>query len=215
MPMFLTCLPHALRDVKFHVLVHNSQPFRHWWPITISNDGCEQIPNNETNRRIVENIPMDRFFVATLGDVDNLHANFTFHDQFTTNLSLDRNKSSRTNNDLNSMHEYTWRRVYDANCTFFFCEYKDLSAYIREEKLDRKLVSVVKQIMRRQIGDTLKQMEVLKAITLPYYYVLPYQNEQKYTNCAFQWNWLSESNVSSYIMFQFASRLNFAMKNIF
>ncbi|GFV46184.1 uncharacterized protein TNCV_4664251 [Trichonephila clavipes] len=74
--------------------------------------------------------------------------------------------------------KFTWRRAYDANLTFFFCEYKDFALYVIEQKWYKKPINVFKTILEREIGICFNQNSVLKTIASPYFYILPYQDER-------------------------------------
>ncbi|GFS93148.1 hypothetical protein NPIL_656371 [Nephila pilipes] len=62
-------------------------------------------------------------------------------------------------------------------------------------------------------GSTFKTMEVLKATALPYYYVLPYQDEQEDVDDVLG-HWIFHENADDYSTFKFTSRLSIAVKNV-
>ncbi|GFR15575.1 uncharacterized protein TNCT_220901 [Trichonephila clavata] len=180
------CYSHAFfQVVKSHVLVHNYEPFRNWDTIVIDNDGHPQTRNGR-NLTVeaggnIEAIPIDRFLVADNGSASPFpHCNFyTYYKGIITDIQPNVFEQFYADSFL-LRHESTWRRAYDANLTFFFCEYNDFSLYVIEQKLDKTPINVFKTILEREIGMYFNPESVLKTIASPYYYILPYQSERKY-----------------------------------
>ncbi|GFY47199.1 uncharacterized protein TNIN_356371 [Trichonephila inaurata madagascariensis] len=91
-----------------------------------------------------------------------------------TNIPYSILETTSNNRYLNPMHESTWRRLYDSNTTFSFCEYDDFILYVKEQTLGSRPVNVFKEIMKRQMGKPFDTTAVLRRIASPYYYVLPH-----------------------------------------
>ncbi|GFU56067.1 transposable element Tcb2 transposase [Trichonephila clavipes] len=182
LPIFRICYSHAFfQIVKSHVLVHNYEPFRHWDIIVTDNDGHPQERKVETERN-VEAIPINRILVADNGLACPSSPNWNFYPYYKEIITgIQSNVFEQFYADSFLLkHESTWRRVYAANLTFFFCGYSDFSLYVMEQKLDKTPINVFKTILGREIGMCFNQKSVLKTIASPYYYILPYQDKRKY-----------------------------------
>ncbi|GFQ89353.1 uncharacterized protein TNCT_480901 [Trichonephila clavata] len=164
------------------MLVHNYEPFREWNIITIDNDGHPQTLDDEEQRaesvRNIETIPMDRFLVVTNGlgeDYFYLHYKDTL-----SNIEPSVYEEFCNNKFFDVTREYTFRRVFDANYTFFFCEAEDFYLYVKEQKQKSRPVNVFKKILEREIGIYFNQKLLLMTVASPYYYILHYQDEKVY-----------------------------------
>ncbi|GFY69671.1 uncharacterized protein TNIN_42851 [Trichonephila inaurata madagascariensis] len=128
LPLFRMCYSHAFFQVaKSHVLVHNYEPFRHWDMIVIDNDGHPKTENGYVlmtkPSKNIEAIPKDRFLVA-----DNVLATpsvpywnfYPYYKGVITDMQSNIFEQFYAESFF-LRHETTWRRVYDANRTFFFC----------------------------------------------------------------------------------------------
>ncbi|GFR15574.1 uncharacterized protein TNCT_220891 [Trichonephila clavata] len=221
--IFRTCFIEAFcQVVKSHVLVHNYEPFRNWKIIIVDDDGNPQTQDDDltakSNKKI-KTIPRDKFLVATCSDdlVIDPFPNAPFKI-----LSIRKNTSNQsssfvpqcTNSSFDVMREFTWRRAYDANSTFFICEDEDFSHYIWDQKRKRKPISVFKTIKGREIGNYFDQKLVLKTIASPYYYILPHQDEKMFAE--YERNGLSHWKFTfrDFITFRFLSKLEIAVKRV-
>ncbi|GFY44111.1 uncharacterized protein TNIN_274401 [Trichonephila inaurata madagascariensis] len=190
LPIFRMCYSHAFfQVVKSHVLVQNYEPFHHWDMVVLDNDGHPWIRNGrylkveaEDN---VEAIPKDRFLVADNGLASPYFPDWNFYPYYKGIITdIESNIFEQFYADSFFLrHETIWRRVYDANKIFFFCEYNDFSLYVIEQKWDKTPINVFKTILERQIGMCFNQISVLKTIASPYYYILPHQSERKCAEC--------------------------------
>ncbi|GFU56029.1 uncharacterized protein TNCV_3404981 [Trichonephila clavipes] len=190
LPIFRMCYSHAFfQVVKSHTLVHNYEPFRHWDIIIIDSDGHRQTKKGQ-NLKIeagenIEAIPIERFLVADNGLASPSFPDWNFYPYYKgiiTGMQPDIFEQFYAESFL-LRHESTLRRVYDANLTYFSCEYDDFSLYVIEQKRDKTPSNVFKTIMEREIGICLNEKSVLKTIASPYYYILPYQDERKCNEC--------------------------------
>ncbi|GFT59039.1 uncharacterized protein NPIL_221871 [Nephila pilipes] len=224
MTEFRICLDHALTKVlKSHVLVRNTEPFVNWKTINIDNNGFPQ-RRNESHCRIteskiaLENILIDRFLVAHFRKMSPFFGrNFwrvkTWNeDPLIKGFNLDTLGFLYSTNELNLLHESAWRRVYSDNKMFYLFEKIYISSYLREQFQRNRPVNVLKQIMKRERSALFNQFEILKLIASPYYYVLPHQDEQKYTEIQAERFWLMNEKFCSYTEFIFESTLDKAMK---
>ncbi|GFY47866.1 uncharacterized protein TNIN_93961 [Trichonephila inaurata madagascariensis] len=191
LPIFRMCYSHAFfQVVKSHVLVQNYEPFRHWDMIVIDNDGHPRVRNGQ-NLKVeagdnVEAIPINKFLVAANGLASPSFPDWNFYPYYKeiiTGIQPDVFEQFYADSFL-LKHESTWRRVYNANLTFFFCDYPDFSLYVIEQKLDKTPINVFKTILGRQTGMCFDEKSVLKTIASPYYYILPYQDKRKYARFA-------------------------------
>ncbi|GFS65576.1 uncharacterized protein TNIN_247961 [Trichonephila inaurata madagascariensis] len=181
--LFRKCLYHTLTDiVKSSVLVHNSVPFYHWMTIVIDRIDNPQTGQMRSQRREgnTGNTATDQFLMPTFFDLMTNNLLLFLNRRLNTNIPCNRIETSSNNRYLNPMHECTWRRLYDNNLSFFFCEYDDFILYVKEQTLESRPANVFKEIMERQIGKVLNTTAVLRRIASPYYYVLPHQDEQEY-----------------------------------
>lgn len=213
--LFRECLRHSFSEImKYSVFVHNPDPFRFWTTIIIDNP---QTTNDDqmravTDGRSTETKGTDRFLVPTFRDlVTNdriLYLNRSFR-RLNTNFLL--NLPGPSNVDYcDPTQESTWRRLYDSNITFFFCKYEDFILYVKEQICEFRPVNVFREIMQRQIGSCFRNKAVLRSVASPYYYVLPYQDEQKYatlTRNRILSHYRIERNSPSHMAYQFLSEL--------
>ncbi|GFY47865.1 uncharacterized protein TNIN_93951 [Trichonephila inaurata madagascariensis] len=221
---FSICFTEAFNQVaKSHVLVHNYEPFCNWNIIIVDDDGHPQTQDEDylaakTGKKFKRG-PTDKYLVATCNDdlVIDPFPNCPFKI-----LSIRTNTSYQlsslipicTNSSFDVMHEFTWRRVYDANSTFFFCEDNDFSHYIWEQIRKRRPINVFKTIKGREIGNHFDQKLVLKTIASPYYYILPHQDEEEFAEYERKGESHWEFTVWDFITFRFLSQLEIAVKNV-
>ncbi|GFU56026.1 uncharacterized protein TNCV_3404951 [Trichonephila clavipes] len=182
------CYSHAFfQVVKSHVLVHNYEPFRHWDIIIIDSDGHRQTKKSQ-NLKIeagenIEAIPIERFLVADNGLASPSFPDGNFYPYYKGIITgIQSDIFEQFYSDFLLGHESTWRRIYDVNFTFFFCEYNDFCLYVIEQNFDKTPINVFKAILQREIGICFSQKSVLKTIASPYYYILPYQDEKRTPN---------------------------------
>ncbi|GFS65577.1 uncharacterized protein TNIN_247971 [Trichonephila inaurata madagascariensis] len=182
--LFQKCLYHTLSEtMKSPVLVRNFAPFFHWTTIIIDRvDNSSRQFRTEVCGRNTGIAATDQFLMPTFFDVMTNNLLLFLNRRLNTNIPCNRIETSFNNRYLNPMHECTWRRLYDNNLSFFFCEYDDFILYVKEQTLESRPANVFKEIMERQIGKVLNTTAVLRRIASPYYYVLPHQDEQE---CSF------------------------------
>ncbi|GFQ89351.1 uncharacterized protein TNCT_480891 [Trichonephila clavata] len=184
LPIFRMCYSHAFfQVVKSHVLIDDCEPFHHWAIIVIDNDGHQRIKDGlkmETACKNINAVPVGRFLVANNGLSSDSYPNWNFYPYYKGIIAgIQSNVFEQFYADAFLLrHESTWRRAYDANLTFFSCEYNDFSLYVIEQKRDKTPINIFKAILEREIGICFNQKLVLKTIASPYYYILPYQDER-------------------------------------
>lgn len=220
--LLFRCLNQTFSVVaKSHVPVHNVESLRHWRSTTVDNDSLLLSPNLDRNDARKENIndenmPRDQVLITTVtdlfGEIFWGYKNGR-NQRYVAKIPLGVYES-HSKNDLNPMHESTWRRLYDANKTLFTCGLDDVVQYIKELKQKLRPVNVFKGIMKREIGSAFKEPRVLRTIASPYYYFLPHQDEREYAK--FETNRASfyGTKCSNFMEFQFLSRLQIAVKNV-
>ncbi|GFU56063.1 uncharacterized protein TNCV_3405261 [Trichonephila clavipes] len=180
------CYSHAFSQVaKSHVLVHNYEPFRHWDMIIIDNDGQPKTKNGHEMKAgtgaNINTMPINKFLIANNGLACTSFPHWNFYPCYKgiiTSIQSNVFEQFYTTESSILRRESTWRRVYDATLTFFFCEYDDFSLYVLEQKLHKTPINVFKTVLEREIGICFNQKSVLKTIASPYYYVLPHQDER-------------------------------------
>lgn len=69
-----------------------------------------------------------------------------------------------------------------------------------------------KKIQKRESGESFNTFDILKSIASPYYYVLPYKNEQAYAEFQRVQDWCLNRNSSLYDILTFDSALELARK---
>ncbi|PRD30080.1 UNVERIFIED_CONTAM: hypothetical protein NCL1_27484 [Trichonephila clavipes] len=219
-PIFLMCYSHAFSQVaKSHVLVHNYEPFRHWDMIIIDNDGQPKTKNGHEMKAgtgaNINTMPINKFLIANNGLACTSFPHWNFYPCYKgiiTSIQSNVFEQFYTTESSILRRESTWRRVYDATLTFFFCEYDDFSLYVLEQKLHKTPINVFKTVLEREIGICFNQKSVLKTIASPYYYVLPHQDERKYAEFARNAS-LSLIHVLNISIFQFICQTDIAVKN--
>ncbi|GFW41102.1 transposable element tcb2 transposase [Trichonephila clavipes] len=185
-------LDHALYAVEQHRFsVKSIAPFFYWKVITTNNEYIIQKTNvfnlmEEIRSRNGEQILIQNYLLATFGKTflrissDPVRNEWDDMQLNTDTLSKFRLKKPMHERDLNS-HEFTWRRVYEQNNTCFLCEDADITAYLYELERKKNTINVFKQVIKREIYEPFNQFEILKTIASPYYYVLPHQDEEEYS----------------------------------
>ncbi|GFS67487.1 uncharacterized protein NPIL_154141 [Nephila pilipes] len=186
------CLRYALSNVvKSHVLVHNYTPFRQWRTINFDNDIFQEGQNRDEPREEIckvtyEYATEERFLMP--GFKTFLRFSF-FKGWRLWNLLWRLFSATQLNNlqinksvdYLNSMQKSTWRRVYANNNTYFSTSEADIAAYVKEQSQGKRQVNVFNGIIKRERGEFFNHFRVLETIASPYYYVLPHQNEEEYS----------------------------------
>ncbi|GFY78884.1 uncharacterized protein TNIN_217821 [Trichonephila inaurata madagascariensis] len=220
-PIFRMCYSHAFFQVaKSHVLVHNHEPFRHWDTIIIDNDGQPKTKNGHEMKAIngsnINTMPIKKFLIANNGLASTSFPRWNFYPYYKgiiTSIQSNVFEQFYTTDSSILRHESIWRRVYDANLTFFFCEYNDFSLYVLEQKRHKTPINVFKTILERQNGICFNEKSVLKTIASPYYYILPYQDERKYAEFARNAS-VSLIHVLNISIFQFICQTDIALKSV-
>ncbi|GFQ70772.1 uncharacterized protein TNCT_599981 [Trichonephila clavata] len=203
--------------MKFSVLVHNSTPFRNWTTVTIDsvNNPRKGPIRAQTCGRNIGITATDRFLVSSFRDLMLNDWVPFLNRRLNSNILCNIFETSSSNNKhLNPMHESTWRRLYNCNTTFFFCEYDDFILYVKEQTLEPRPINVFKEIMERQIGKAFNTTAVLRRIASPYYYVLPHQDEQEYATLEADRrsrHYRIEINSPDYTIYLFISQLEVVM----
>ncbi|GFS66450.1 uncharacterized protein NPIL_458521 [Nephila pilipes] len=219
-----TCLSYTLINiVKSHVLVHNIIPFRNWSTIIFDDDGFRegQNPFQRLEQRVWRNVIVttDRFLATSFAYFSRLYFSNVWSNPlefqspiFTANM-LDSTEIADPAITVNSKL-HTWRRIYANNYSLFSCSGQDIDAYIKEKTNSNKSVSVLKKIMKRELGDSISEYKVLESIASPYYYELPHQDEEEYAIFRAENDWCLGRNGLLYVVFSFECALEKAMKHI-
>ncbi|GFU56106.1 uncharacterized protein TNCV_3197521 [Trichonephila clavipes] len=213
LPLFHICFAHAFFQVaKRHVLVHNYEPFRQWNIITVDNDGHPQTRNDEQRAdrdRNIETTSTNRFLVAT-NVLDEDYYYLSNKDTLSSIEPSDYEEFCK-NKFFDVTREFTFRRVFDTNCTYFFCEPFDVYLYVKDQIQKKRPVSIFKTILEREIGVCFNQKLLLETIALPYYYILPHQDEKEYAEYI-RSEHSSGDPCSDLQKFQFVCQLDVAKK---
>ncbi|GFQ89349.1 uncharacterized protein TNCT_480881 [Trichonephila clavata] len=140
LPIFRMCYSHAFfQVVKSHVLIDNYEPFYNWDIIVIDNDGHQRIKDGRKMKTACKNINdvhVGRFLVANNGLASDSYLNWNFYPYYKGIIAvIQSNVFEQFYADAFLLrHESTWSHAYDANLTFFSCEYNDFSLYVIEQK---------------------------------------------------------------------------------
>ncbi|GFY49929.1 uncharacterized protein TNIN_150752 [Trichonephila inaurata madagascariensis] len=194
-PIFHICFAHAFSQVvKRH------------------DDGHPQTRNGEQRADRDRNIgrtSIDRFLVAT-NDLDEDYYYLSNKDTLSSIEPSDYEEFYKSK-FFDVTREFTLRRVFDANYTYFFCEPFDFYLYLKDQIQKSRPVSVLKTILERQIGISFNQKLLLETIILPYYYILPHQDEEEYAEYIRSGH-SSGDPFSDLHKFQFVCQLDIAEK---
>ncbi|GFU21254.1 uncharacterized protein NPIL_168351, partial [Nephila pilipes] len=218
------CLDYALsKVVKSHVLLHNSEPFHQWGTITIDNEGFYQIRTEdqriaEISKKTAENESVDRFLVPTF----RLEYGSALTDRWPTLRSGERPFFEEDilhtfpltciANDHYLPLEFTWIRVYSNDEFLVLFEKVYVAAYLYDQIRNNRSVNVFKHIVNREVNEKFfNQFEILRTIASPYYFVLPYQDLQKYAHIEMI-GWYILILHQNYWVFSFQSQLDVAME---
>ncbi|GFR21364.1 hypothetical protein TNCT_643221 [Trichonephila clavata] len=104
---------------------------------------------------------------------------------------------------LNSESLWTWMPIFKNTLTLFSCNVKDFHVYMQESKQMKQRVYVLDQITRREKGDYFDKNSVFKTIVLPYYYVLPKQDEEEYKHFRICEEWILKQDPLEYVLVKF------------
>ncbi|GFS67485.1 uncharacterized protein NPIL_154131 [Nephila pilipes] len=208
--------------VKSHVLVKNFLTFINWKRVCIDGDGFQIRQKAHQQKEQVfrrdEYASKNHYLVATFDKLlwyyffDDWHTWDTLNRSLFTTNSLERMETESSVID-ETLREFTWRRVYGDNNCLFSCLNEDCVIYERENERGIRSVNIFKQIMGREIGELFNHIKILKSIASPFYYILPHQNEREYAVFKEDEDWCYRNRSSSYVVFNFESRLQIGIKN--
>lgn len=217
-PILFTVLSYTLsKIVKSHVLVHNLQPFLEWRTIIVDNEGFPLRQNQGQFGAEIElddiNMQGDRFLVLTFSnvlhcmDLQRSNSPIIYEKELLTNSPLDTLVLSNLTENWNSLFESAWTRAYTNNRIFFSSRDNAVYFYIKDETRSRRVENVFKQIMEREKGESFNELEILKSLITPYYFMFPDQNYRTFP----------PDKILGYLNLTyctFTSQLNLAVKSI-
>ncbi|GFS30376.1 hypothetical protein TNIN_77111 [Trichonephila inaurata madagascariensis] len=140
---------------------------------------------------------------------DNLWYPFAWYDwQINAKLPQDYVNVEVETGSIDSTFQSIWRRLYSGNYSYFSCDFRNCKILkLKENHSKRNRVNILYEIMKRERDGYLNEFKVLDAISWPYYYVLPRQNEDECLQFQFDSDWYEERNPLDYAIVAFATFL--------
>ncbi|GFW31341.1 hypothetical protein TNCV_2664411 [Trichonephila clavipes] len=140
---------------------------------------------------------------------DNLWYPFTRYDwQINAMLPQDYVNVEVETGSIDSTFQSIWRRLYSSGYSYFSCDFRNCKILKLKENHSRSnRMNILHEIMKRERDGYLNEFKVLDAISWPYYYVLPRQNEEECLQFQFDIDWYVERDPLDYAIVSFETYL--------